>query len=333
MSEVPVRTAERLLRHAAEQALLAPSIHNSQPWTFWVTDNRLDLLADTGRRLTVLDPRLRQLTISCGCALFTARVSLAADGVEPRVERLPDPTHPELLARVSVGPPRGGRRIAGLAPYIGVRRTNRRGFLDREVPLEVIDELTSVAAAEHVQLLPVADPLQRQVTAHLFELAEQIENLDPSYRAELAAWTTDDPRRPDGVQAATIPYHGPAADAAADELPLRSFDTTGMGWLPPTSDSSSDQCLLLFATSGDEPRDWLGVGEALQHVWLELTRLGYSASPLTQVVEVRQTNRRLRQELELDAYPQLLLRVGRAPAAVRTPRRDPADVIRTPTSR
>jgi hypothetical protein len=62
-------------------------------------------------------------------------------------------------------------------------------------------------------------------------------------------------------------------------------------------------------------------------VWLELTDFGFWASPLTQVIEVRGTHDQLRKELRLTSYPHLLLRVGRAPDTMRTPRRNPYDVI------
>jgi hypothetical protein len=97
--------------------------------------------------------------------------------------------------------------------------------------------------------------------------------------------------------------------------------------LPASSGSDANQCLLLLAAVDDDPDSWLRTGEALERVWLELTRLGYAASPLTQAVEVAQTHERLRSALQIDLHPQILLRVGLAPQAVRTPRLDPDQVI------
>ena len=61
----------------------------------------LELHADNDRQLRALDPTGRQLVISCGCALFNARVGLAADRMV-EVDRLPDPAKPDLLARLTV---------------------------------------------------------------------------------------------------------------------------------------------------------------------------------------------------------------------------------------
>jgi hypothetical protein len=88
-----------------------------------------------------------------------------------------------------------------------------------------------------------------------------------------------------------------------------------------------DQTLLLVCTSGDSAADWARAGEALQRVLLEVTRQGFVASPLTQVIEVAWTRARLRVELGLSSYPQVLLRIGRAAATPTSRRRRLVDVL------
>ena len=326
MGAPTTRVASAVLADAIELAARAPSIHNTQPWSFALRHDAVDLFADPSRQLLVLDPRARQLFVSCGCALFHLRVGIAAAGFTPVVALAPDVHEPELVARVAIGEPAGWTPLVPLRDVVAARRTNRREFLDRDVPDEVVADLVARAEAEGATLVPIAGQDQRELTAQLSRIADSAENRDGAYRAELAAWTTNDPRRRDGVQAASIPYGG--ADAEPDELPMRTFDTRDIGWLPESRGAPVDQCLLLFTTPDDEPGSWLRVGQALEHVWLQLTRLGFSASPLTQVVEVRETNERLRVELGLDGRPQLLLRVGRAPLVPPTPRRDVADLMR-----
>ncbi len=90
------------LRRAAARATLARSVQNTQPWRFDLGPTSLDLSADATRRLPVIDPDGRQLTISCGAALYGARLSLQARGVPVSVSLLPDPTRPEHLAHVEI---------------------------------------------------------------------------------------------------------------------------------------------------------------------------------------------------------------------------------------
>jgi hypothetical protein len=175
---------------AAARGALAPSVHNTQPWRFVISRGWLELYADRQRQLGVLDPRGRQLTISCGCALFNVRVALAEAGYDARVERLPDPDRPDLLARVGLPPSAGlGSRIAELNAAIELRRTNRRRFFDHKLPPGLLRRITDAAQQEAAELYEVTSAEQRLALARLSRQADAIELTDPAYRAELRAWT------------------------------------------------------------------------------------------------------------------------------------------------
>ncbi len=312
------------LRRAAVRATRAPSVHNTQPWRMLILADRMRLFADPARRLRILDPRGRQLTISCGCALLNARVSLAGAGHAARVTRFPNDFDPGELAEVSVVPGVADLDLARLDFAIEHRRTNRRRFGDEPVPAEVIDALICAARREGADLVPVVAPLHRLAVARLSRQADALENADPAYRAELRAWTTNDPSRADGVPAFAVPH---VTGESGDEIPLRDFDTHGAGWLPTRTRSSMSQALLLLTTAGDTARDWLRAGEALERVLLEVTARGYAASPFTSLIEVARTRAELIDELGLQAFPHVLVRVGRAPAAEPTRRRRLGDVL------
>ena len=315
----------QVLRRAVARAVLAPSVHNTQPWRFVIHGETLEIHADRARQLRVLDPAGRQLTISCGCALFNARVALAASGYDATVDRFPDPRRPQFLARLTLGARSEARLpLVSLDAVLELRQTNRRRFADDPVPPQIVGGLIDAAAAEGAQLYEVADPEQRYSVARWSQEADRAENANPAYRAELRAWTTDDAMRRDGVPSLAVPHVDAGAD---DDIPIRDFDTHGTGWLPVATHSSVNQCLLLLGTLADDPEAWLRTGEALEHVLLEVARHGYAASPLTQVVEVPATRARLRSELRLDMQPHILMRVGRAPKTPASRRRRLDDVI------
>lgn len=321
----PIRPRAQALRQAAVRATLAPSVHNTQPWRFVIGPDTLEIHADRARQLRVLDPTGRQLLISCGCALLNARVALAGSGHDAVVERFPDAARPTLLARLRIGKePVDWRPLGRLDAVIEHRQSNRRRFSDDVVPPDVVRDLIAAAAAEHAQLFEITRPEHRLATARLTQEADRQENADPAYRAELRAWTSADASRRDGVPAIAVPHVGGGAD---DDIPIRDFDTSGMGWLPEYTRSSMHQCLLLLGTPSDRPAAWLRAGEALERVLLEATLRGYVASLFTQVIEVPRTRYLLRKELDLEMNPHVLLRIGHAPRTPASRRRRLVDVL------
>lgn len=328
MSEFFESVNTSVLRRAALRALKAPSIHNTQPWRFVVRDERLDICIDPERRLEVLDPRGRQLLMSCGCALLNARVAIESAGYEADITRFSTPGRRNVLARLRVGPARPRGRSAALDAAIDRRHTNRRQYLGEPVSDAEAAHLMKIARSEGVDLVRVTTSDHRSLLSELLTRADRLETEDPAYLKELLDWTTADPQRPDGVQAASIPYVGPGA-ARVVGSPVRQFDLRAMGWLPAAS-RLADECVLVLCTETDDPEGWLRAGEALELVWLELTLAGLWASPIGQVIEVAGTNERLRAGLALTGHPQLVLRVGRAPDAPPSRRRTRWDVIAEP---
>ncbi len=314
------------LRRAAVRATRAPSVHNTQPWRLVMRPRVLEVHADWHRQLTVLDPRGRQLLMSCGCAVFNARVALAAAGVPVSIERVADSSESITVARIVADGDCAEveHELAPLDPMIEVRQTNRRRFADDDVPDVVLRALAEAARTEGAELFPVLRAQHRFTVARLSQLADRIENADPAYRAELRRWTTDDPSRMDGVPATAVPH---VDGLSGDDVPLRDFDTHGAGELPAQTRSSSRQCLVLLGTIDDGAAAWLRAGEALERVLLEVARFGFTASPLTQVIEVPATHAALRNELGLAMHPHILLRIGHASATPATRRRRLVDVL------
>jgi hypothetical protein len=308
-----------LLRKAVERASFAPSVHNTQPWHFVIRPDALEMHADNHRQLRALDPTGRQMVISCGCALFNARVGLAAERVV-QVDRLPDPSKADLLALLSVlDQPAPWTPLVRLDPMIERRHTNRRDFFDQDVPPDVIYELTTAAEQEEASLVQIIEPEQKLVAAQLSQEAEAIQNDDPRYRAELEAWTTTDLHRTDGVPVYAIPH----TDARSEpEALVRNFDVAGKGWLPRLKQSSLNHCLMVLGTTESTRLAWLRAGEALQRILLEATRLDCVVSLASQVAEVPSTRDRLRKELDLGVHPLLLMRIGRAAPTPASKRRN-----------
>ena len=122
-------TSDEEATYVVGAAVWAPSVHNTQPWRFSAAGSEVALHADASRQLPVADPLGRELMISCGAALFTAKLAVRSLGYVPETRILPDPADPLLIAQL-----RWRRRAATsiaedrLFEQITLRRTHRGGF-------------------------------------------------------------------------------------------------------------------------------------------------------------------------------------------------------------
>jgi hypothetical protein len=311
------------LQVLVQAATLAPSSHNTQPWLFRLEGQVIELLADRTRALPVNDPDDRELTISCGCALLNLRVAAAAAGLQAQVEPWPDAADTDLLARVRLAPGGADPAVAALQAAMAERRTYRERFaataVDPMALRSLVDAVHSEAAA--LAVLDTAD--QRLGAAALVAEGDAMLWANPSWRRELAAWMHPR-RRGDGLtlRALAIPVA---------QVVVRTFD---MGHGVAAKDrqlADESPVLAVLTTVGDNPRDWLAAGQALQRLLLLGVQLGLQASYLNQPVQVATLRPKLQQLTGRPGYAQLLLRIGvpkgTLPAA---PRRPLADVLVAP---
>lgn len=302
------------------KAVLAPSSHNTQPWLFRVSKSAIDLYADRTRALPVNDPDDRELSISCGCALMNLRIAAAGEGLGGRVELFPASHEPDWLARISFDGKSGApAEEAALAALIEQRRTHRKRFLPRDVDPAALDQLIEAAQREGAWLRPLATVAARQEAASLVAEGDAAQWANPSWRRELAAWMHPR-RRGDGL---TVP----ALAAPVAQLVVRTFDMGGGVGAKDRELADASPLLAVLGTYGDQPRDWLLAGQALERVLLVACGQGLQASYLNQPIQVESLRPKL-QNLAGGGYPQILLRLGYpvdvVPAA---PRRDVADVM------
>ena len=182
------RPAEQL-RFLLRYAVLAPSGHNTQPWLFKIDDDAVELYADRTRALPVVDPDDRELTISCGAALFHLRIALRHFGYAGAVATFPDPDDPDLLARIHMGKSRSASaQEQALFDAIGKRHTNRQAFEQRAVPEDVLITLQQAAHAEGAWLYLVQGEENRTALVGLIALGDRMQWADKHFRRELAAW-------------------------------------------------------------------------------------------------------------------------------------------------
>jgi hypothetical protein len=321
--------AQEIAAYVVAAAVWAPSVHNTQPWWFSAGGQELSLHADAGRQLRVADPRGREMMISCGAALFTARLALRSLGCVPQTSVLPDPGEPLLVARVS------WQRRAAAAGYeqqlysqVRRRRTHRGGFDPGPIPPDLVTLLQQGAERDGAMLRIVRSAGNRSVLAAAVETAEHALELDGIYARELASWAIP----PGSSQRDGVPQTAYSArpEFTLPYFPGRDFaegHRWGVAGSSPSAAPRSAGLLCILSTAGDGLIDWVNAGQALQRALLTGATCGVAAALHSQPLERARLREFLRTQLCDGAYPQLVLRLGTATQTAASVRRAPASVM------
>jgi hypothetical protein len=260
------------LDHAARLALRAPSIFNTQPWTWRIDGIALELRPDWSRQLRVTDSLGNELLLSCGAALHHARVALAADGWRYQVERM-RPGAREVArsawrSRARRIRRRSGcaRRSRGAAPTGGrtptspSRLTSSRRWWPRRRRRAYRCIASGTTRCRCWR--------SRSVSAGAAEMAE------PDYVNELIRWTNRPEWSNDGVPPAT------AVRKVPRRVPVREFAVAPYEGMPvaPGGDRGAAY-LILHGPDAADPVRWLRAGEALSAVLLTAVSRGLAVAP------------------------------------------------------
>jgi hypothetical protein len=313
------------IRDVVMLACRAPSLHNSQPWHWIAEGGRLNLFLDREPLVQATDPSGREMILSCGAALDHLQVAMAAAGWEATIDRFPDPNDANHLAVLDFSPQTSISDAQRQRPgAILRRRTDRLPFaapmrweaLERELRSRVDDDAVTLGA--------IPEDAREQL-ADASRLTEAIRHNDLSYQSELRWWTS-----PFELDHGVPPSSRVSTSEATRVEVARAFPTTGYAERRMTIDVDHSKILVLSTRDDTRPRV-LRCGEALSAVLLDCTVAGMATCTLTHMIEVAPVRELIQRLSGQTGLPQLLIRVGRIPAAEQlaplTSRRPLSDVL------
>lgn len=316
--------AEELIHFAT----LAPSGHNTQPWTFSASGNAIDVFPDLSRRLRVVDPDDHALYISLGCAVENLVIAAAARGFQATVSHLPD------RVRVALLPTATGSDEDPLFRAIPERQTNRGKYNGQPIHDAHVRALIDASMGEGVDVRAFRPgTTDAGVMISFVEEANLAQFSDPAFVSELVSW---------------IRFTRREAEATRDGLIARVL---GFPWVPrwlgtlimtrfvtPRGEATrqakamrSSAQLMLFIAAAHDRHHWVELGRSFERVALSATSLGIAHAHVNMPCEVEPIRRRLAERLELaeGAEPLLLIRLGYGTPMARAPRRPVEEVMRT----
>jgi nitroreductase len=265
-------TVREKMMHLLRLAVLAPSIHNTQPWKFSVDRGRIGIFADRTRWLAAADPDQRDLHMSLGCLLENLLVAARHYGYQPEVTYAPRATTPDFVALVDLT--RQGAlpaRRNGALDAIKRRRTMYHASRSGAVTPALLETLSAACEEAGFSLCVIADPEAKGVVAGLFREANARQLSDPRYRAEAAGWLRKGeyglPRVMRSLGRAGLPQLERAVAREADAI------------------AAAPYFAVLLAPTND-PVEHLRAGQAFERLWLAATARKVGLRPASALCEV-----------------------------------------------
>ena len=289
--------------------------------------------------MPVVDPDDRELTISCGAALFNLQLAISYLGYRFETSLLPQQQKGEecesddddLLATVRVidineKPEKTkDEGLKRLFNSITMRRTNRFRFDDdKEIPEEILSNLQSIVQKfESVWLHIEKNKEKKEQFVKLITEGDIIQMSDKKLRRELASWVHSNRNHlRDGMPGYAFGFGD--FTSLVGPFVIRTFDF-GKGQAAKDKELAiGSPVLLVIGTNSDNTLSWLNTGLALSNILLYLKSENVSSSYLNQPIEVPELRKSLGSLIPSlsDTNPQLLLRIGYSDREVLpTPRR------------
>jgi hypothetical protein len=312
-----------LVRHAT----LAPSGHNTQPWRFNLVDGSIEILADSARRLPVVDPDDHALYISLGAALENLTIAARQSGLDSSTEYFPVSAADRLVVHLTrMSRPDGNELFAAIPE----RQSTRCAYDGRAIPPDDLRRLEAASAQEGVQFRLIEARHEMEAVTQFVMEGNRRQMADPAFVEELMAWVRFSRREAvehsDGLTASAMGM--PATPRWLGSRIMRAL-------LRPEAQAAqaeklirSSSALMLFIAERHDREHWVKLGRSFQRVALAATLRDIRQAHMNMPCEVPELRDRLRQHLGLaDAQPLLLLRIGYGERMPRSPRRSVDAVI------
>ena len=291
-----------------EQAVKAPSGHNTQPWLFKINSNSIEVHPNFEKVLPVVDPYNRELFISLGCAVenlclaasfkgYGTEVSIAGNGV------------------ITVGLNKNEQgRCDSLFEQIPVRQTNRSAYSGEGIADSTVDVLKKVVpdGELNVYFYKNGTPEFDTITAFVIK-GNTTQMRDSAFTNELKHWMRFNKkhqnRTNDGLSYAVF---------GAPNLPMFIVKPIMSGYLNAKTQNKGDvkkmkssSHFALFTTQANTVEQWIALGRVLERFLLKSTELSIAHAYLNQPNEVEELSVEYAESLNIsNEYPTILLRIG-----------------------
>jgi hypothetical protein len=309
----------KLQERIRAEAFRCPSVHNVQPWLLAIKADHFVIYDDLQRSLSIGDAQLHDHEVSIGAFIEGLNLLLGTEGLAVdeivSLAETPRPFKDRTIRERYRLTLKKGAVADPLADEIS-RRHSYRGVFPKSTELDK-SRLAKIFDEKLFAVISAPDQLFAWAKAY-DECAVRI-NAEPAYQAELYHWLRLRDSHPnyqmDGLNREALslaPIEGRIANFLMRPSVYQNLNRFGLAKLVISEAPqirSATGLLFLFKVPGESP---LQAGRRFYRAWLELSRQGFSACPLSSLVDDRTARVKIEATFP-GKIPFNVLRVGIAP--------------------
>lgn len=301
-------TLEAKLKFFVKFAVLAPSSHNSQPWSFTIQENKIIVSPDFSRALPYSDKNHRELYISLGCAIENLRTAANYFGFKTVVDY--NNLDKQVDAVITFEEYLEDFKSKDCSIFSVVERsTNRNAHITKNIELKFKEWLKTMETSES-SIAMVEDSVSKKEIGILILAAMQDAMADRSFRNELAGYLKSNTT----VATLGMPASGFGIPTPLSYLAAIMMRAVNMGKLTRKKDEKlllqETEAFLIISTKIDSPIPWIQTGEIYERICLFGTQVGLSMHPWAAVIQIGDHYRKLQKILPTNFRPQFCCRIG-----------------------
>lgn len=308
-----------------EQAVKAPSGHNTQPWLFQINEDNIQVYPNFSKSLPIVDPDNRELFISLGCAVenlciaasqksYKTEVDVSKEGVITVGLTKDESVEPDILYN-----------------QISVRQTNRSVYTGQIIPTDTISLLKSMfdISAMNIYFYENGTEEFNSIADYVIE-GNTMQMQDKAFTNELKCWMRFNKKHQDKTNdglsyavfgAPNLPQFivEPIMSKALNDKRQNKGDSKKI---------TSSSHFVLFTITSNTPEEWIRLGISMERFLLKLTEQGIAHAYMNQPVEIGGLSIKMSETLSIpNEYPAILLRIGYGKRMPYSKRTDIANVI------
>ncbi len=293
---------ERLVYYSS----LAPSSHNTQPWLFELSQNKIKIYPNLERRLPQSDSTNRELYLSLGAAVTNLNIISQNFGLDFSCNITPND---QSVATFSYNNLKSVLINKKMIEAVCNRHCNRFEYEEKKLPEMFLNSIPEFTNNYSVIASVINEPKQKSQIAEIVLKAIESAFKDKGFTEELSHWLKPSLQKyHDGMPGYNIGV--PWLLSFIIPWAMKHFNMSKQQRDINKSPLYHSATYIILSTTGDSKKDWVNTGQALEQIWIEAEKENIKLAVFAAPIEIKDYYKDFQQLLNTSSRPQMFVRLG-----------------------